>query len=274
MKDTGQSRWEKIERVGFIVIGLMFLAACFRSVWAADHTGAAALFGMAFFSFFYSRLSQFKRFKGLGFEAELWEDKKKEAEGLIERLKSVVEIYTREIVLTKVMQGRWSDGADWASHWELFDGLVAKHSDLGQEIDFSELKGRLDEIFLSDAIAISYSSIAGPVSVGRGEAFAKLDKEFPQPIKDVKGYRARLAVYNSIPENLGRTYELIKTENAAATVLARGLNAQKLLLDEFKVEIEFDETAISRLELLSNLYEERPLKITPDLIALTVREKD
>lgn len=66
---------------------------------------------MAFFSFFYSRLSQFK---GFGFEAELWEDKTKEAEGLIERLKSVVEISTREIVLTKVMQGRWSDGADWA----------------------------------------------------------------------------------------------------------------------------------------------------------------
>lgn len=273
MKDAETNFWEKAERIGFFVLGLLFLAACFGSVWSADHTGAAALFGMAFFSFFYSRLSQFKRFKGLGFEAELWEDKKKEAEGLIERLKSVVEVYTREIILTKVMQGRWTDDAGWASHWELFDGLLAKHSDLGQEIDFSELKGRLDEIFLSDAVVMTYSRILPPVNQGKREANKELMKEFPQPIKDVEGHNARIAVLNSIPEDPGRIRELIETENAAASVLAWGLNAQKVLLDEFKVEIEFDETAISRLELLSNLYEKRPLKITPDLIALTVNEK-
>ena len=40
---------------------------------------ASASFAMAFVSFIWANISRFKRFKGLGIEAELWEDKKKEA---------------------------------------------------------------------------------------------------------------------------------------------------------------------------------------------------
>jgi hypothetical protein len=55
-----------------------------------------------FLQFFYSNLARFKRFKGLGFEAELWEDKQKEAADLIDRLKNVVAIYSREVVMAQV----------------------------------------------------------------------------------------------------------------------------------------------------------------------------
>ncbi len=75
---------------------------------------------MAFFSFIYSNISRFKRFKGLGFEAELWEDKQKEAAQLIDRLKAMVTVYTREIVMQKVMQNRYSGDGRWAESWKLY----------------------------------------------------------------------------------------------------------------------------------------------------------
>ena len=71
------------------------------------------VFGLGFLSFIYANVARFKRFKGLGFEAELWEDKQKEAADLIERLREVVSIYSREVILGKVRAGRFANGPDW-----------------------------------------------------------------------------------------------------------------------------------------------------------------
>lgn len=61
-------------------------------------------------------------------EAELWEDKQKEAADLIERLREVVSIYTREVIVGKVKAGRWGGKADWGEHWKLYDDLVTQHN--------------------------------------------------------------------------------------------------------------------------------------------------
>jgi hypothetical protein len=131
---------DKWEQLFFGLVGLVLLFFSFSRLWAEDLAGASATFAMAFFSFIYSNIARFKRFKGLGFEAELWEDKQKEAEQLIDRLKSVVSVYTREVVLQRVLQGRLSDGSKWQDNWALYDDLVSKHNELGQKIDFSDLK--------------------------------------------------------------------------------------------------------------------------------------
>lgn len=94
------------QQIFFGAVGLIFLSFSFYSLYGQDVAGASATFAMAFLCFIYSNVSRFKRFKGLGFEAELWEDKQKEAEHLIDRLKAVVSVYTREVVVQKVMQGR------------------------------------------------------------------------------------------------------------------------------------------------------------------------
>ena len=43
-------------------------------------TQALLVFGVAIFCLIFFLLARFKRFKGLGIEAELWEDKQEEAE--------------------------------------------------------------------------------------------------------------------------------------------------------------------------------------------------
>lgn len=62
------------ERVVFAMVGFVGLAFSFKYMYAEKVTEASAVFAIAFLSFLYSNLSRFKRFKGLGFEAELWED--------------------------------------------------------------------------------------------------------------------------------------------------------------------------------------------------------
>ena len=65
----------------FVVVGLTFLGMCFYLLYAEKVAEAAVVFGLGFLSFIYANVARFKRFKGPGFEAELWEDKKKEAAG-------------------------------------------------------------------------------------------------------------------------------------------------------------------------------------------------
>ena len=91
------------ERVFLFSISFVFLALCLRFFLKSEVAGATAAFVMFFLCLIYANVSRFKRFKGLGFEAELWEDKQKEAADLIERLKNIVQVYTREIVMMKVM---------------------------------------------------------------------------------------------------------------------------------------------------------------------------
>lgn len=63
------------ERVLFSVLGLAFFAICFYLIAKGSMQEGAAVFGLGFLSFVYANVTRFKRFKGLGFEAELWEDK-------------------------------------------------------------------------------------------------------------------------------------------------------------------------------------------------------
>ena len=129
--------WEKIL---FVLIGLGLLAFSFINLHAGKVTEASAIFVMAFISFVWSNSSRFKKFKGVGFEAELWEDKQKEAADLIDRLKNVVSIYTREIVLANIMRARIPAGINWKENWKLYYELIAQHNVLGQKIDFSDRK--------------------------------------------------------------------------------------------------------------------------------------
>src|SRR5690606_38058585 len=148
--------------------------------------------GLGFLSFIYANVARFKRFKGLGFEAELWEDKQKEAADLINQLKNVVSIYTREVVLGKVKAGRLGNGPDWKSHWQLYDDLVTQHGILGQRIDFSDVKKEMDDYFLFDMSMPGINKIREAALKGKGAAMEKINQEFGNPIRDIEGYGKRL----------------------------------------------------------------------------------
>lgn len=261
------------ERLLFAFVGFASLLFAFRFLSSGDITAASATFAVAFFSFFYSNLARFKRFKGLGFEAELWEDKQKEAEDLIHRLKNVVSIYTREIITNNVMRGRWSSGSAWPERWRLFAELVEKHNELGQEIDFSDLKRKIDGIFLFDVCQPLSTSVRQPIEAAKSEARDKINEEFGNPIKDLEGYNRRVQELNAIRPVLKDLFIRSEKENIAQAILDNAQLAANVLKDSFSINVDYEATTIEKLETVARLHKNRPLDVTPELIAMADEQK-
>lgn len=265
---------ENWERVLFAVVGLVLLSLCFLHILRDKVTEAAVLFGLAFISFIYANVSRFKKFKGLGFEAELWEDKQKQAADLIERLRDVVSIYSTEILLGKVTAGRLSSGGGWVEHWKLYDDLVAQHSTLGQKIDLSNVKRKMDDFFLFDMTYPQHTKVRQAIEQGKARAIAILGKEFGSPITDSEGYARRLADVRRVPEPRQDPFEF-STQNDLAEHLLRVFDeARERLKRDFGVEIAVDAMTVERLTAISKLYQNRPVNVTSELIAWANRQDD
>lgn len=253
------------ERLLFGCVGAACLVFTFAFLWHSQVPAASAVFAMAVFSFFYSNLARFKRFKGLGFEAELWEDKQKEAADLIERLKRVVTVYTREIVMNNVMRGRIG-GAGWKKSWELLDELESRHLELGQEIDFSDLKMDVENTFISDLCYPSALSVTQSIEAAKSKALRDAGAQFGSPIKDIDGYRRLNENLQSIVSEDDALFVDFGAKNVASSILEIARNAQAKLLDDFGVELNFKAGVIERLEAVAALIDNRPIKVTDELI--------
>jgi hypothetical protein len=255
------------ERMLFVIVGLGFFGACFYLLYAQKVTDAAVLFGLGFLSFIYANVARFKRFKGLGFEAELWEDKQKEAADLIERLREVVSIYTREVILGRVTFGRLHDKIDWKGHWKLYDDLVTQHNLLGQKIDFSILKKSMDDYFLFDMTMPAIDKIRLAAHVGKGAAMQKINEEFGSPIRDSEGFSKRLERHRVIRDEIKDPFEISTTSDLAGHALNVWRDTKERLSQDFGVETEIEPKVHERLERISKLYQSRPVRVTDELIA-------
>ena len=256
------------EQVIFRLVGIVFLFNSLWQLWVQDMVAAPVTFAMAIFSFMYSNISRFKRFRALGFEAEFWEERQKEAERLIERLKSVVSVYTREVVLQRIMLGRWSVGSSWEENWELYHDLVTKHNELGQMIDFSDLKKTVDSVFLFDIVSNLSSSIVASISEGHRRAKDKIDKESGSPIRDNEGYRMRFDQLNEIEMGPKDLSTVSKTDDVALYVINWARDAQDKLRTHFEIEVELPEAELERLNSVSELYKRGPIEVTDELMSL------
>ncbi len=275
--EDGTGFWQRLftnwERVLFVAIGLAFLGACFHLIYLEKVTEAAAVFGLGFLSFIYANVSRFKRFKGLGFEAELWEDKQKEAADLIERLREVVSIYTREVILSKVTAGRWDSGADWASRWKLYDDLVTQDAILGQKIDFSDVKKIMDYYFLFDMSMPGICKIEKAISNGKNTVRPIIEKEFGSSVRDSEGYSRRWAQLSEIPDGIREPFLISTKDNLARHTLEVWGETKERLKRDFGVDSEIDPKVVERLEAISKLYQSRPVKVTNELIQWANREE-
>lgn len=254
------------QRFLFAIVGLLFLYYSIEFLRAAKVPEASGVFAIAFLCFLYSNLSRFKKFKGLGFEAELWEDKQKEAADLIDRLKNVVAIYTSEIVMSSVKRGRWGDGVQWKANWKLYDELVNQHDVLGQKIDFSDLKKQMDDYFLFDMC----HHIGGPQqAIVNGERHARdvISKEFGSPVRDMAGYSRRIEQINEIENHIQDALKASESGNLAELMLQQAQKSKTKLKTYFDIDVTFDEEDIERLSKISELYKNRPVKITDELIS-------
>lgn len=254
------------ERVLFALVGLACLGFSFKFLYGDQITSASATFVVAFFSFIYANLSRFKKFKGMGFEAELWEDTQKEAANLIERLKNIVAIYTREIVMSSVNRMRL-DGGGWQAHWALYDELVSQHDALGQKIDFTDLKRDMDRTFLFDICWPLASSLRGAIEDCKSTIQQAINIEFGAPITDSVGYGDQVKKLRAISLEADRIFERAEDKNIAQEILDGAKLASAALQQTFLLEPKFDSAVLQKLEKVAGLHTRRPLKITDELLA-------
>lgn len=120
-------KWESLlfKVSGF---GLISLAVYFPFI--GEVPGATLCAAVGLILTFLARLSQFKRFKGWGFEAEKWEEKQQEAEKLVESLKGIAALTAREVMLQSIKSGRWGSGQRWEDHWKLFEEVKSAQAGL------------------------------------------------------------------------------------------------------------------------------------------------
>ncbi|WP_051442621.1 hypothetical protein [Mesorhizobium sp. WSM3626] len=261
------------ERVLFVVVGLAFLSTCFYLIFAEKVTEAAVVFGLGFLSFIYANVARFKRFKGLGFEAELWEDKQQEAADLIERLKNVVSIYTREIIMSKVTEGRWGGKPKWQSHWALYDELAEQHDQLGQKIDFSALKKSMDDYFLFDLCELPTDRLTKILWDERAKVRQMISKEFGSPISDADGHGKRIRQLNETEFRIVDAFEISKNGNLAQDTLDAFNSACSKFKEYFRLEPRADQPTLDRMSKLAELYRHRPVHVTAELIAWSNEQK-
>jgi hypothetical protein len=89
-----------------------------------DRSGAAtSAWGIAFLLTVLLLLAKFKRFKGFGFEAELWEQKQAEAAALIEQMKSLSKLIGRQMASVAARLGLWDSALSLADLAKFLDDL-------------------------------------------------------------------------------------------------------------------------------------------------------
>ncbi|MES5097129.1 hypothetical protein ABUK73_02750 [Agrobacterium sp. BA1120] len=263
-----RNNWQGIV---FSAVGFFALYHFYLFLQGGKVTEASVVFGFAFLSFLYANLSRFKRFSGLGFEAELWEDKQKEAADLIARLENVVTIYTAEAVMSKITEGRFADKDRWTKVWSLYSALIDQHKALGQKIDFSDLKSRMDTYFLFD-MCVSRFGIQGALMTAHNQVHTILREEFGSPITDIEGHSRRLGQLREIDTVTPELWAIAQRENLAAWLLNfAGRNAKKMK-EYFGVEIPFDDQEMRDLARISVLWDQRPVPVTDETIALASHE--
>jgi len=268
MRKFFKDQWEQ---VFFGAVGLFLLMISLYQILFNKLTDGSAIFAMAFFCFFYSNIARFKRFKGLGFEAELWEDKQNEAEEMIERLKSIVAVYTREIVLGKVRENRWGGGGRWHEIWSLYQELVERHTEIGQKIDFGDLKENIEKYFVFDICTSLYEEITHTLWRGVQRAQKNIGEEFGSPVRDIEAYNNRGTQLREIKTELSDIFQIAQTDNLAQRILDLCYQSKQKLYDYFSIEVEFKTETIELLKKVSFLYEKGHVPVTEELIKIADR---
>lgn len=263
----------QFERLALFVVGLIFLVFAMLKVNDDKVAEAGGVALIAVMCFVFANLTRFKKFKGLGFEGELWEEKQQEAENLIERLKSVVSIYTQEIIRGTVQQGRFADGKRWQKVWPLYDQLTARHEELGQQIDFSGLKRELDTYFLFD-MCMNVKGFNQALFNAQSAANDKLKKEFGSVVTDQDRFGERLAQLRSITFWIADPFAIAQQGNLARKMLSVAEETAASLKEHFDVELLLAEPDKEKLLFIATTWDNRPVPVTDQLISLADRSQE
>jgi hypothetical protein len=118
------STWIEIAGALIIVVGCFAMFSIGAYLVLTDRpTSAALTWGFAFLLVVLLLLAKFKRFKGFGFEAELWEEKQAEAAALVDQMRSLSNLICKQMASIAARVGLWDSALSPAELVDFVDDL-------------------------------------------------------------------------------------------------------------------------------------------------------
>jgi hypothetical protein len=111
-------------------------------------------------------LSKFKRFKGFGFEAEMWEQKQEEAAALINHLKGLSKVASRQTASLAARVGLWNSALSLAELADCLRDLQGQLAEIGissheREEILQTLYNRIEAAYVEAGYALVRKAFAG-----------------------------------------------------------------------------------------------------------------
>jgi hypothetical protein len=258
------SIWEKLI---FSLFGIYLLA--FGAFQLTRENTALAITSLAFgiFSFAFGSIAKFKKFKGFGIEAELWEDKQKEASELIDRLRDVIQVYANEIIIAKVRTNRLGSHPTWPEIIKTYVSILDDKS-LSGKIELSKAKDEINTYFIFDCASYVNRIIDRARQAAASTVRNKIELAHPSPIVDSQGHAQMHAqLRDAIGERIDLK-SLARSKICGETLKINLMLLRKKFKSHFDIDIVLDQDADSLLEELSLMEKDTEIIVNDSRIAL------
>ncbi|MET3527191.1 hypothetical protein [Phenylobacterium koreense] len=188
--------WKHREQIGLALLALLAftgLTLAMALAFMDKPTGGALCGALGLLLLAFLQLSRFKAFKGLGFEAELWEDKQKEAAELVERTRDLLGVLSTTMLTAAPRLGRLGTAF---SRRELLD-LAQEVEQLLVEAGAPEasnprLRGEIDRLISWDLARETTGTLGKEIRQRAEQLRAEISQRFGSPISDAEGFGREL----------------------------------------------------------------------------------
>ena len=179
-----------IIRLVILVFSFALFGAGINLAYRGEVGGASVNFTAGVMTLIFVFLSQFKRFKGFGIEAEMWAKEMEDAERITTNFKNLSMLVAQPSISTMARMGRWDSGL---SRREMYD-LVQRFDQMLREAEASDeqILAAKEDYFRYVLLDMA-QMLRGPLTTAleeKVEHYKEETKKFGSPITDLEGHRA------------------------------------------------------------------------------------
>lgn len=211
--------------------------------------------------------STLKRIRLPGVELETWERQQQRADQLIARLEKIVELYSNQLIIQKVEQGRWQDGPDWSGTAHLLAELADQHSALDLNINMGLGRTRAQALMIFDIYQSNHELLDGPLREIRAVAAKLVGERYPGADYSNTAFAAEMAL-TSMPKRVEQPFELAKQRRLGAALLQEYKETADIMSTHFSLDFRPPSRVIELLERLKDLEGREHFEMTPELVKL------
>lgn len=181
--------WQYRQDIGLLLLAVLAMSALVSAVVLAFQTKVAegalcAAMGLLLLAFV--QLSRFKRFRGLGFEAELWETKQEEAALLVDQTRQLLGVLAKTTLIAAPRMNRYMMGFTRRELLDLSDQV--ERLLIAAKAPTADLKSEIDRLISVDMVMPITSLISNRVQTRARECERVVTERFGSPITDAEGY--------------------------------------------------------------------------------------